>query len=64
MTLRSLSSSLRALAVLALCVAPIGAQATYKTQKGTEILWDKWGVPHVFAKSIPDMFYCFGWAQA
>jgi acyl-homoserine-lactone acylase len=32
--------------------------------KGTEILWDKWGVPHIFAKNIPDMFFCYGWAQA
>jgi acyl-homoserine-lactone acylase len=40
------------------------AQKPYKTQKGTEILWDKFGVPHVYAKSVPDMFYGFGWAQA
>lgn len=33
-------------------------------QKGTEILWDKFGVAHVFAKSTPDLFYCYGWAQA
>jgi acyl-homoserine-lactone acylase len=36
----------------------------YEARKGTEILWDKWGVPHIFAKSIPDMFFCYGWAQA
>ena len=23
-------------------------------KKGTEILWDKFGVPHVFAKTVPD----------
>ncbi len=33
-------------------------------QKGTEILWDKFGVAHVFAKSTQDLFYCYGWAQA
>ena len=49
---------------LILSVVPMVAQKPYKTLPGTEILWDKWGVPHVFAKSIPDMFYCFGWAQA
>ncbi len=64
MALRRISSSLLALAVVALCVAPTMAQKPYKTLPGTEILWDKWGIPHVFAKSIPDMFYCFGWAQA
>jgi acyl-homoserine lactone acylase PvdQ len=33
-------------------------------QKGTEILWDKFGVAHVYAKSVEDMFYCYGYAQA
>ena len=32
--------------------------------KGTEILWDKFGVAHVFAKSTPDLFYGYGWATA
>jgi acyl-homoserine-lactone acylase len=64
MALRRISSSLIGFAVAALCVVPTLAQKPYKTLPGTEILWDKWGVPHVFAKSIPDMFYCFGWAQA
>ncbi len=35
----------------------------YHPQKGSEILWDKFGVPHVFAKSTTDMFYCFGYAE-
>ena len=29
-----------------------------------EILWDKFGVPHVFAKTEAGVFYGFGWAQA
>jgi len=33
-------------------------------RKGTEILWDKFGVAHVYAKSTADLFYCYGWAQA
>ncbi|HEY2049577.1 MAG TPA: penicillin acylase family protein, partial [Caulobacteraceae bacterium] len=28
-----------------------------------EVLWDRYGVPHVYAKTVPDMFYGFGWAQ-
>ena len=28
-----------------------------------EVLWDRYGVPHVYAKSTPDLFYGFGWAQ-
>ena len=58
------SRSIRYVAVV-LCVTVLSAaaQKPYRTQKGTEILWDKWGVPHVFAKSVPDMFYCYGWAM-
>jgi acyl-homoserine-lactone acylase len=28
-----------------------------------DILWDEWGVPHIFAEDIPALFYAFGWAQ-
>ncbi|MEA2512293.1 MAG: acyl-homoserine-lactone acylase [Thermomicrobiales bacterium] len=31
---------------------------------GTEVLWDTWGTPHVFANDAPGLFYGFGWAQA
>lgn len=30
----------------------------------TEILWDTWGVPHIYAKNEADLFKAFGWAQA
>ena len=36
-----------------------GLQAAPKT----EILWDRYGVPHIFADSIESMFYAHGWAQ-
>lgn len=29
----------------------------------TEILWDKWGVPHIYAEDMESAFYAFGWAQ-
>ena len=29
----------------------------------TEILWDKFGVPHIFAHEYDKLFYSFGWAQ-
>ncbi len=32
--------------------------------RGTEILWDTYGVPHIFAKENIGLFYAFGWAQA
>lgn len=28
-----------------------------------EILWDTYGVPHIFAKDVKGAFYQFGWAQ-
>ena len=31
---------------------------------GTEILWDEWGVPHIFAESDDGALYAYGWAQA
>jgi acyl-homoserine-lactone acylase len=37
-----------------------GVQA--KTIK-TEILWDKYGVPHIYGKNNQEMYYAFGWAQ-
>ncbi len=30
----------------------------------TEILWDSWGVPHIFATDNSSLFYALGWAQA
>ena len=29
----------------------------------TEILWDTWGVPHIYAKNERELFQSFGWAQ-
>lgn len=31
--------------------------------KGTEILWDHYGVPHIFAPDHPSLFYAYGYAQ-
>ena len=29
-----------------------------------EIVWDEWGVPHIFASDLPAASYAWGWAQA
>src|SRR3954467_5971799 len=29
----------------------------------TDILWDQYGVPHIFAANRESMFYAHGWAQ-
>jgi acyl-homoserine-lactone acylase len=52
------------LAVVCMVASACFAQKPYHPLKGTEILWDQWGVPHVFARSIPDMYFCYGWVQA
>ena len=33
-------------------------------RQSTEILWDTWGIPHIFAGSTADLFHAFGYAQA
>lgn len=32
-------------------------------ESSAEILWDKWGVPHIFAANAESLFYAQGWAQ-
>lgn len=36
----------------------------HAAERHGEILWDRYGVPHVYAKSEADAFRGFGWAQA
>ena len=31
--------------------------------KGTEILWDTYGIPHIFAPDHPSLFHAYGYAQ-
>lgn len=41
------------------------ALAQQKTSdKQAEILWDTYGVPHIYAKNDESLFYTYGWAQA
>ena len=57
---------LRCAAAALLAVTPIVVQAqapAHKVTHGSEILWDKWGTPHIFAKTTRDMFYLLGYAQ-
>ncbi|HJP91737.1 MAG TPA: acylase [Pyrinomonadaceae bacterium] len=42
--------------------ASTGASFVASAQ-GTEILWDTWGVPHIFANNEAGAFYAFGKAQ-
>src|SRR3984957_7994520 len=48
---------MRKIALLFVCTLPCFAAAK------TEILWDQYGVPHIFAASREEMFHAHGWAQ-
>ena len=51
----------RALVIVLIVV--LRASSGFASTQTTEILWDKWGVPHIFAKSDAAAFYAFGKAQ-
>jgi acyl-homoserine-lactone acylase len=49
---------------LFLCVLLLFTDCNIQTeQKNTEILWDNYGVPHIYAKNPVEMYYAFGRAQ-
>ena len=51
-------------ATLCLFVAALIQPASAATPKAkAEILWDTWGVPHIFAEDAASAFRAFGWAQ-
>src|SRR5581483_10749362 len=43
------------------CLA--GPASSQSKDRGAEILWDTWGVPHIFADDEANGFRAFGWAQ-
>lgn len=49
-------------ALLALFLAALSLSAA-PPSKGTEILWDRYGIPHMFAPDHPSLFYAYGYAQ-
>ena len=42
---------------------PVGAAPQSAPASPTEILWDTFGVPHIFAPDLTNALYAFGWAQ-
>ena len=52
-----------ALTVLAFAQPASAQRAAFKPRSGTEILWDNYGVPHIYGRDSRSMFYSFGWAQ-
>jgi acyl-homoserine-lactone acylase len=67
----ALSATLGAVVCLAACAsgvgedpAPAGPRAFPALEPPrAEILWDTYGVPHVFARDIESLLFAFGWAQ-
>lgn len=51
-------------ALVLLVVASVPLLPAASPKKGSEILWDKFGVAHVYARTTEDLFYCYGYAQA
>jgi len=43
--------------------APAPAAPSTAAGSGTEILWDRYGVPHIFAPDHPSLFRAYGYAQ-
>ena len=51
-------------AALALSVGCAPAAAAPDSIDRSEILWDTWGVPHVYGRTLEDVAFGWGWAQA
>ena len=49
----------RLLALFALVLPLVAVPPT----PGTEILWDRFGIPHIYAKDHASLFYAYGYAQ-
>ena len=41
----------------------VACQSFGAPPRSTEILWDTYGVPHIYGKDVRSAFYAFGWAQ-
>lgn len=39
------------------------ASCSQKNSNETQIAWDTWGVPHITANTVEDLFFAQGWAQ-
>lgn len=55
---------IRAFALLIVILPALLGLKGAKPDPRAEILWDTWGVPHIFARDSESLFYAFGRAQA
>jgi acyl-homoserine-lactone acylase len=59
----SMRSMVYAVLLSVLFFAPLSESKLSVPPRPAEILWDSWGVPHIFAKGAEGLCYAFGWAQ-
>jgi acyl-homoserine-lactone acylase len=58
-----MNRSLKRIAATVLVIAGTTMATRPSAAGNTEILWDRYGVPHIFATNRESMFYAEGWAQ-
>jgi acyl-homoserine-lactone acylase len=58
-----MTKSLGLSVVVLASVLATGGSGQQRASRGVEILWDTWGIPHVFASDEVGAIYGFGWAQ-
>ncbi len=50
------------LSVLVITCA-LSTSCTHSEKEKTKIIWDTWGVPHIYTDNVEDLFFAQGWAQ-
>jgi hypothetical protein len=61
--MKTLQRTIATLALLAAAFALATPAPGAAPAKGTEILWDRFGIPHMFAPDHASLFYAYGYAQ-
>src|SRR5580698_7702677 len=61
--MKTLERTLATLALLTVTVSFSLSAPAALPAKGTEILWDRYGIPHIFAPDRPSLFYAYGYSQ-
>jgi acyl-homoserine-lactone acylase len=61
--MQTLRRTLATLALLAAAFTFTTPASAALPAKGTEILWDRYGIPHMFAPDHASLFYAYGYAQ-
>lgn len=49
--------------LILLIILITGCSGTGETDSETQIIWDNYGVPHIYGKNTREMYYAFGWSQ-